>query len=78
MLEIMGAINHYSPSELLELYPKASKLGWSAAKIGMMFRAGLLVGYISGKENKSMILEESFIKLMRYVNEVNNDRNLLD
>jgi len=69
---------HYSPSELLELYPKATMIGWTATKIGIFFRAGLLVGFISGKENKALITEESFIKLMRYVTEVNNDRNIMD
>lgn len=74
----MSAIRHYSPSELLELYPKAAKLGWTPAKIGTFFRGGLLVGYVSGKENKAMILESSFIKLMHYVTEVNRDRDLFD
>jgi len=60
----------------LEIYPKAKKIGWTATKIGIFFRAGLLVGFISGKENKAMILEESFLKLIKYVNEVNRDRDI--
>ena len=67
----------YSPTELLEIYPEVVKLGWSATKIGIFFRAGLLVGFLSGKENKAMITEESFIKLIKFVSEVNSDRNIL-
>lgn len=74
----MNPIRHYSPSELLELYPKATMIGWTAVKIGMFFRAGLLVGYMSGKENKALITERSFIKLMQYVTEVNRDRDIMD
>lgn len=73
----MPTINLYSPTELLELYPDALKLGWTATKIGIFFRSGLLVGFISGKENKAMITEESFVKLMKFVNQVNLDRNIL-
>jgi hypothetical protein len=74
----MGSFSHYSPSELLELYPKAKILGWTPTKIGIFFRSGLLVGFVSGKENKALILEESFIKLMKYVSEVNRDRDILN
>ena len=69
---------HYSPSELVELYPQVSKIGWSAVKIGMMYRCGLFVGYSSGKEKKSMILEESFVDLMKYTAYVNKKRNFFD
>ena len=71
----MSKILHYSPSELIELYPQVKKIGWSAMKIGTMFRCGLFVGYTSGKENKAMILEESFIKTLKFVNDVNSDRD---
>jgi hypothetical protein len=74
----MSTIHHYSPSELLEIYPQATKLGWTPAKLGSYFRGGLLVGFISGKENKAFITEKSFIKLMHFVSEVNRDRDLLD
>ncbi len=74
----MSNILHYSPSELIELYPQVKKIGWTAMKIGTMFRCGMFVGYLSGKENKAMILEESFIKTMRFVSEVNKDRNIID
>jgi len=73
----MCAIRLYSPTELLELYPQAIKLGWTATKVGIFFRSGLLVGFVSGKENKAMITEESFIKLLKFVTEVNIDRNIL-
>lgn len=73
----MNTINHYSPAELLEIYPQASKLGWTPAKLGSFFRGGLLVGFISGKENKAFITEASFIKLMKFVSEVNRDRDLI-
>ncbi len=72
----MTPIRHYSPAELLEIYPKAKKIGWTATKIGIFFRSGLLVGFISGKENKAMILEESFVKLIKYTNQVNRDRDI--
>ena len=74
----MSEILHFSPSELIELYPQVKKIGWSAMKIGTMYRCGIFVGYTSGKENKAMILEESFIKALRYVSEVNKDRNIID
>lgn len=72
----MKRIQHYSPTELIEMYPGVLKLGWSAMKIGTFFRAGLLVGFISGKENKAMITEESFLKLIKYVTQVNRDRDI--
>lgn len=68
-------IEHYTPKELLELYPEAKKLGWTPVKIGIMFRCGLLVGFISGKESSAMILEESFKDLLRYINRVNRSRD---
>jgi len=74
----MSEILHFSPSELIEVYPQVKKIGWSAMKIGTMYRCGRFVGYTSGKENKAMILEESFIKALRYVSEVNKDRNIID
>lgn len=69
-------ITHYTPSELVEIYPDVLKIGWTPTKIGIMFRCGLLVGFISGKQKSSMILEESFLELMRYTNEVNKSRDL--
>lgn len=69
-------INHYSPAELIELYPNVRKLGWTPTKIGIFFRAGLLVGFASGKENKAMILEESFVKLIKFIGSVNLDRTI--
>lgn len=68
-------IEHYTPSELLELYPAAKKIGWTPTKIGIMFRCGLLVGFISGKEGTAMILEDSFKDLLRYINQVNRSRD---
>ena len=73
----MCPIRLYSPTELLELYPEAAKLGWTATKVGIFFRSGLLVGFVSGKENKAMITEASFVKLLKFVTEVNLDRNIL-
>ena len=69
---------HYSPKELIEMYPQVEKIGWTPQKIGTMFRCGLFVGFFSGKERKAMILESSFIKTLKYVNEVNSDRNFVD
>lgn len=74
----MSKILHYSPAELVELYPQVSKIGWTPVKIGMMFRCGLFVGYTSGKEKKAMILEESFVDLMKYITYVNKKRNFLE
>lgn len=71
----MSRCTSYSPSELVELYPEVQKLGWTAQKIVILCRAGLLVGFLSGKENKAMIYEESFISLIKYVNKVNRDRD---
>ena len=67
---------HYSPQELIELYPQVQKIGWTAQKIGTLFRCGLFVGFFSGKERKAMILESSFIKALKFINEVNDDRKL--
>ncbi len=66
----------FSPSELVELYPKVKSYGWTPTKIGIFFRAGLLNGFISGKENKALILEESFIDLMNYFNITSEKRRL--
>tara|TARA_R110002072_G_C7875534_1_gene527565 strand:+ start:60 stop:305 length:246 start_codon:yes stop_codon:yes gene_type:complete len=74
----MSEMLHYSPAELIELYPQVAKIGWTAVKIGMMFRCGLFVGYMSGKENKAMILEDSFVDLLKYFSTVNMKRNILD
>lgn len=67
---------HYTPTELCELYPQVQKIGWTPTKIGVFFRSGLLVGFVSGKSNTSLILESSFIELMRYTNQVNRNRDL--
>lgn len=72
----MSPVRLYSPSELMELYPQAAKLGWTPTKIGIFFRAGLLVGFVGGKENKAMITEQSFLKLIDFVNDVNHDRHI--
>ena len=69
---------HYSPQELIDLYPQVKKIGWTAQKIGTLFRCGFFVGYFSGKERKAMILESSFIKTLKFVNGVNSDRNIID
>jgi|TARA_B110001469_G_C9410113_1_gene210006 hypothetical protein len=72
----MIKISHYTPTELIELYPNATKAGWTPTKIGIMFRCGLLIGFISGKENASMILEDSFVYLMKFYNEVNHRKDI--
>lgn len=74
--KIMKRVTHYTPTELLELYPDAKKIGWTPTKVGIMFRCGLLVGFISGKERTSMILKDSFINLMKYTNDVNRNRDI--
>ena len=73
----MAKLRLFSPSELVELYPQVNKLGWTATKIGIFFRSGFLVGFLSGKENKALITEESFVKLLQFIAEVNGDRNML-
>lgn len=72
----MKNITHYTPTELLELYPDARKIGWTPTKIGIMFRCGLMVGFYSGKERTAMILEASFVKLIKYTNDVNRNRDI--
>lgn len=61
--------NFYTPAELVERYPDAKKIGWSATKIGIFFRAGLLLGYYSSSERKAMISEASFVRLVTLRNE---------
>ena len=75
-IQSMTKISHYTPTELIELYPDAKKVGWTPTKIGIMFRCGLLVGFISGKERTSMILEVSFVELMEFYNSVNQKKDI--
>lgn len=66
-----------TPEELIERYPDAKhKLGWCASKIGMFFNSGLLVGHRSGRECKAIILESSFVELLKYVNNITNQKNI--
>lgn len=62
----------YTPAELIEKYPQVQKFGWTAVKIGMFYHSGLLFGRYSHLEKKSLIQENSFIRLMTFFNEINS------
>ena len=66
----------FTPAELIEIYPNVNAIGWTSTKIGIFFRAGLLNGFISGKEKKALITEESFIDLMKYYDIVTSKKKL--
>lgn len=59
-------LNYLSCHELMEKYPDVDLLGWTAQKIGYMYRCNLLIGKVSGRESKTLISEESFKRLIRY------------
>jgi hypothetical protein len=63
-------IDFYTPEELIQKYPQVKMVGWTSTKIGIFFHSGLLIGYHSGKERKALILEDSFIELVDYMNHV--------
>lgn len=60
----------YTPEELIQKYPQVKMIGWTSTKIGIFFHSGLLIGYQSRKERKALILEDSFIELVDYMNHV--------
>ena len=69
--------NYFSPEELMDVYPGAFVLGWTACKIGVCYSMGLLLGRHDTKERKNLIYEPSFRKLMLHANTVTRER-LLD
>ncbi len=70
-------LSDYSCIETLIIrYPKVRLLGWSCSSIGSFFKAGVLLGYYTGKEHKAMILESSFKKLMQYANNITAHRRM--
>lgn len=57
-----------TPEELISLYPQAEQRGWTAVKIGIAYKMGLLIGYHHGKERKNLIQVISFRELLIYAN----------
>lgn len=63
-----SASDYLTPAELVQRYPNVRGIGWSATKIGIFYKAGLLVGYYSSSERKVLIQAQSFIQLVHYAN----------
>lgn len=72
----MIANDYLTPEELLNRYPQIKALEWGVVKIGKFYTAGLLQGYRCNKENKSLILESSFINLIQFANNVTKEKEL--
>jgi len=66
--------DYHTPEELIGMYPQAACRGWTAVKIGIAYKMGLLDGYHNGTERKHMILASSFRELLKFANEVTKKR----
>lgn len=59
-----------TPSEVIEKYPDlAQKFGWTAKDIGLFLKNKLLQGHYNHSLRKSMIKEESVIRLVIFANQ---------
>jgi hypothetical protein len=57
---------YYTPLELVEEYPQIADYNWSAIVIGMFFNSGLLIGHRTGKKQRALIVQSSFLDLLGY------------
>jgi hypothetical protein len=58
-----------TPSEVIEKYPELrDKFGWTAKDIGLFLKNKLLQGHYNHSLRKSMIIEDSVIRLVMYAN----------
>lgn len=68
--------NFLTPDELIHEYPQVmDELDWNASKIGIFYSSGLLLGHRSGRENKALIAQDSFIELLNYATIILLDRH---
>ena len=59
-----------TPTEVIEKYPDlAQKFGWTAKDIGLFLKNKLLQGHYNHSLRKSMIKEESVIRLVGFANQ---------
>jgi len=59
-----------TPTEVIEKYPDLErKFGWSAKDIGLFLKNKLLQGHYNHSLRKSMIKEESVIRLVGFANQ---------
>jgi len=59
-----------TPSEVIEKYPELThKFGWTAKEIGLFLKGKLLQGHYNHSMRKSMIKEDSIIRLVCFANE---------
>ena len=66
----MKKIEYLTPSQVIEKYPELEmKFGWTAKDIGLFLKNKLLQGHYNHSSRKSMIKEESLIRLIAFANE---------
>jgi hypothetical protein len=56
----------YTLLELVEEYPQIADYNWCAIVIGMFFDSGLLIGHRTGKKQRALIVQSSFLDLLSY------------
>jgi hypothetical protein len=63
-------IEYLTPSQVIEKFPELEqKFGWTAKDIGLFLKNKLLQGHYNHSLRKSMIKEDSLIRLVRFANE---------
>ncbi len=63
-------VEYLTPSQVIDKYPELEqKFGWSAKDLGVFLKNKLLQGHYNHSVRKSMIVEDSLKKLIRFANE---------
>ena len=61
--------NFLNPDEIMYKYPELEqKLGWSKSDLGVMLRGKVLGGYYSRNKKRSLIDEQSLLRLISFIN----------
>lgn len=63
-------LEYLTPSQIIEKYPELEqKFGWTAKDMGLFLKNKLLQGHYNHSSRKSMIKEDSIIRLIAFANE---------
>ena len=66
----MRKIEYLTPSQIIDKYPELEqKFGWTAKEMGLFLKNKLLQGHYNHSSRKSMIKEDSIIRLIAFANE---------
>ncbi len=66
----MKKIEYLTPSQIIDKYPELEqKFGWTAKEMGLFLKNKLLQGHYNHSSRKSMIKEDSIIRLIGFANE---------